>query len=329
MTRQDSHQDGADPLDFPGARRLRAAGKVAPPSAEAVAAALAAVRSAASSAEGGGPVIALDREPAATVVPMRRWRRRVPVLVSAAAVAAIALGVAFQPWSGPEETGSSPAAERTGAAPYWKVRTFQWNRTVDPGQRPDETHQTTWVSRNGTREQSGDGPVLDYSVADVGGTVYVIGGRPISWDDLPKLPTDPAALRARLLGKATGDSAIEDLYDGIEELLARSPAEPKLRAALFTVLTELPGARVTKGVEDSTGRSGTAVAIDADTWRRQLIVDTRAFHALESVNTAREDGLKWGSRKLRAGDPLHRTTYLSVGPAWKAPKPVREAPKPA
>ncbi|MET9644749.1 hypothetical protein [Streptomyces syringium] len=325
MTGQDRNTDGTDFLDFPGAGRLKAAGKVAPPSADAVAAALAAVRSAADRAEGDGQAIELEWEPPAPVVPVRTWRRRLPALVSAAAVVAIALGVAFQPGSGSGDGQSSPAAERTaertGTAPYWKVRIHQWNRTS--AQRPDDSYETVWLSRSGTRGQFGDGPVRQYTPVEMAGTAYMVGRNPIMWRELEALPTDPAALRARLVGKATGEGVEEGLFDGVEELLARSPAEPELRAALFKVLTRIPGVRVTERVKDSTGRVGTAVDLDADTWHRRLIIDTEAFHTLEAVDTARDDGLKWGTQRLRAGDLLHRTTYLSVGPVWEAPKPSR------
>ncbi|MBP2407059.1 hypothetical protein [Streptomyces syringium] len=328
MTGQDRNTDGTDFLDFPGAKRLVAAGKVAPPSADAVAAALAAVRSAAGRAQEDGPdgtAVELAWEPAAAVavVPVRTWRR-LPVLVSVAAVMAIALGAAFQPGQGSGDPQNSPAAERTaapertGTAPYWKVRTVQWNRSST--RPPDETHQTEWRSRSDLRGKSGDGPVQYYSL-DIAGIPYKICKNPVMWDELKELPTDPAALRARLVGKTTGESVAEGLFDGVEELLSQSPAEPRLRAALFQVLTRIPGARVTERVKDSTGRAGTAVDLDADTWHRRLIIDTGEFHALESVDTARDDGLMWGKQKLRAGDLLHRTTYLSVGPAWEAPKP--------
>ncbi|MBB5119481.1 hypothetical protein AF335_28760 [Streptomyces eurocidicus] len=324
MTGQQDMND-RDLLDFPGARRLKAAGKVAPPSADAVAAALAAVRAAAAGqTEEAGPAVEweLEREPVAAVVPVRTWRRRLPVLVSAAAVAAIALGVAFQPWSGSGDAQVSPAAgpaaasERTGAAPYWKVRIHHWGRSTEGR---DESYETVWLGRSGTRGQFGDGPVREYTPVEMAGTAYVINRNPIMWDELKKLPTDPAALRARLVGKATGEEAEEGLFDGVEELLARSPAEPELRAALFEVLTGIPGVRVTERVKDSTGRAGTAVDMDAGTWHRRLIIDTGAFHTLESVDTARNDGLKWGTQELRAGDLLHRTTYLSVGPVREAP----------
>ncbi|MGA5132826.1 hypothetical protein ACPCTO_23775 [Streptomyces olivoreticuli] len=334
MTGQQDIND-KDLLDFPGARRLKAAGKVAPPSADAVAAALAAVRSAAAgAAEGGGPAVEyeLEREPVAAVVPLRTWRRRLPVLASAAAVVAVVLGVAFGPWSDSGDAqGSSPAAQRTaaeertgtGTAPYWKVKTRQWSRSSESRQK-DESYETVWRSRSDTRGQSGDGPV-QYYTQDVAGVPYTICGNRIYWDQVNKLPTDPEELRARLVGKETGEEAEEGLFLGIEELLASSPAEPPLRAALFEVLKRIPGARVTEHVKDSTGREGTAVDLDAGTWRERLIVDTGTFHTLELANTARNDGLKWGKRELRAGDLLMRTTYLSVGPAWEAPRP---APRP-
>ncbi|MFF7725814.1 hypothetical protein [Streptomyces sp. NPDC008001] len=323
MTGQDSSTDGTDFLDFPGAGQLKAAGKVPPPSAGAIAAALAAVRSEAGREEAEGPAVELRGEPVAAVVPVRTWRRRLPVLVSAAAVVVIALGVAFQPWSDSGGAQSSPAAagERTETAPYWKVRMLQWSRSSDKAQRPDGSYETVWLSRSGTLEQRGDGPVYEYSQKDTGGVAYVICDKPVTWDGLKELPTDPAALRDRLVGKATGESAEEGLFNGIEDLLARSPAEPRLRAALFEVLTGIPGARVTERVKDSTGRVGTVVELDADTWRRRLIIDTQAFHVLEAVDTARNDGLPWGTQKLSAGDLIHRTTYVSVGPAWEAPKP--------
>ncbi|MGH4033439.1 hypothetical protein ACQB60_31390 [Actinomycetota bacterium Odt1-20B] len=325
--RQD--MDDRDLLDFPGAGRLKAAGKVAPPSADAVAAALAAVRSAARQAEetengngnGNGPAVELDWEPGPAVVPVRTWRRRLPALVSAAAVAAIALGVAVQPWTDFGAERTSPAAQPTETAPYWKAQMLEWMRSSGKAQQPEGTRKTVWLSRNGTREQGANGLVLDYPREVKGGMSYVICGNSVLWDDLRKLPTDPAALRARLVGKATGDDAEEGLYDGIEELLTQSPAEPRLRAALFKVLTGIPGVQVGERVEDSTGRSGTAVELDAGTWHRRLIIDTGTYHVLESVDTARNDGLSWGKQKLRAGDPIRRITYLSVGPAQKAPEP--------
>ncbi len=348
MTRQDTHADDGALLDFPDAGRLRAAGRVTPPSADVVAAALAAVRSAANPAAeadqttgpdraevahqagragraeragragGAEPVIGLEREPAAEIVPAQTWRR-LPVLVSAAAVAAVALGATFQPWSDAGDERVTPATERAGTAPYWKVRTLEWNRTLDRDQRPDESYETIWVSRSGTRGKPSNGLVQDYTRQDMGGTVWVVCGKPVGWDELRKLPTDPAALRSRLVGEATGDSVPEELFDGVEDLLARSPAESELRAALFEVLTGIPGARVTEEIKDSTGRASTAVELDADTWRQQLIVDTKSFHVLETVDRARNDGLAWGSQKLRSGDVIHRTTYLSVGPAWQQP----------
>ncbi|GAA3063276.1 hypothetical protein GCM10020000_53330 [Streptomyces olivoverticillatus] len=164
----------------------------------------------------------------------------------------------------------------------------------------------------------------------MGPTAYVICGRPVLWDDLEKLPTDPDALRARLVGKDTGESAAEGLFNGVEELLARSPAEPRLRAALFKVLTGIPGARVTERVKDSTGRAGTAVDLDAGTWRLRLIIDTGAFHVLETVTTARNDGLSWGDAAApgRGSPPPHHLPLrrARLGGAEAVPADVAAPP---
>ncbi|MBH1934923.1 hypothetical protein I5Q34_11665 [Streptomyces sp. AV19] len=319
-----------DALDFPGADRLRAAGRVAPPSPDVVAAALAAVRSAA-----GGPredaveEVELEREPVAAVVPVRTWRRRLPVLVSAAAVVVVALGVAFQPWADSGGVQGSPATERTavrertGPAPYWKVRTMTWQPASETGKGPQKSYRTLWFGRNKALVQEDDGTVVetgDFS-SETQQMAYDLPGKSLDWDDVGKLPTDPVALRSLLAGNDTGEFARDGLFDGIAELLARSPAEPPVRAALFKILTRIPGVRVTEGAKDSTGRAGTAVELDtAFDWRSRLVVDTRTFHMLETSNAAR-GSREWAGVRLRAGDVAERTTYLSTGPAWEVPKP--------
>ncbi|KNB51762.1 hypothetical protein [Streptomyces caatingaensis] len=330
MTGQQDRND-EDVLAFPGARRLRAAGEVAPPSADVVAAALAAVRRAAAGpeedADGG---VELVREPAAAAVPVRKWRRRLPVLVSAAAVVAVALGVTVQPWSGSGGGHGSPAAGRTAVrervepAPYWKVRTVTWSWAVGKGEGPRKTYETLWFGRDKALQQMGDGTVLetgDFST-ETRQMAYDVPGKPVTWDDVGKLPTDPAALRKRLVGSAGGDTAEEGLFNGIAALLARSPAEPPVRAALFEVLTRIPGVRVTERVKDSTGRAGTAVEMDlkGDDWRRRLVVDPGTFHVLETSDTAWR-ARPWGAGRIRAGDPGERVTYLSTGPARTVPPP--------
>ncbi|GAA2931288.1 hypothetical protein GCM10020221_28850 [Streptomyces thioluteus] len=322
-----------DALDFPGADRLRAAGRVAPPSPDVIAAALAAVRQAAAGPgeENAVESVELEREPVAEIVPVRKWRRRMPVLVSAAAVVAVALGVAFQPWSDSGGVQGSPATQRTavreraGTAPYWKVRTFHYERAFHEGKAANNYEQTEWLSRGGQRIRTGpDGPVRELPISEP--MTFKVCEQLFTWDELGKLPTDPAALRSRLVGKATGADARQGLFNGIEELLAGSPAGLPLRKALFKVLTDVPGVRVTAGVKsDMTARVGTAVEIEWDGWRRRVIVETDTFHVVESRDTARGNSQIWGTVKLRDGEVATQTSYIEIAPAWEAPKPSPSA----
>ncbi|WP_372409331.1 hypothetical protein [Streptomyces luteireticuli] len=317
-----------DILDFPGADRLRSAGRVAPPSPDVIAAALAAVRQAAAGpTEAPVESVELEREPVAAVVPVRKWRRRMPVLVSAAAVVAVALGAAFQPWSDSGGVQGSPATQRTAVreraetAPYWKVRTFHYERAYHKGGAALTWEETEWLGRMTVRSRTTpDGPIKDLPMSEP--MTFKVCDQPVSWDDLEKLPTDPAALRNRLVGKATGADARQGLFNGIEDLLSRSPAGLPLRKALFKVLTDIPGVRVTTGGKsEMTSRVGTAVEIEWDGWRRRLIVETDTFRAVESRDTAGRDSQPWGTVKLRKGELASQTSYIELAPAWEVPKP--------
>ncbi|MEJ8640689.1 hypothetical protein WKI68_02985 [Streptomyces sp. MS1.HAVA.3] len=158
-------------LAFPDSDRLRAAGEVPAPGPAVVEAALLAVRAAAA-AEQSGPV--------PVAAPPRRLRTR-RLLVSAAAIAAIAAGVSVYPVS--SLRGAPPAATATAAdflrqvaaaeakgaaadAPYWKVRTVTtvWGETVFPETGRSETptvhDRTTWVGPDSQFLQDGDGEVF-------------------------------------------------------------------------------------------------------------------------------------------------------------------------
>ncbi|MFJ9028333.1 CU044_5270 family protein [Streptomyces sp. NPDC102274] len=337
-----------DVLDFPGADRLRAAADVAPPSPAAVSAALTAVRAAAAKSD--------------TVVPLASRRDRMRrILVSAAAVAAIATGAAVYPIVG---IGSSPPAAEADAAsflhsvadtagaksvsnaPYWKVKKRTWVTSGLPGRvYPTET-RTEWLGRNSWFLAGlGDSEVMEftglangwslasngrarmtngYHVAQPGRHEQtswrvgpIVSGRVnseiITWDELKTLPTEPKALRAKLLNGATGPDAEKNLFNGIDSLLSNAPAGPRLRAALFEVLADIPDVGLVGHVKDSAGRSGTAVELKMGYGSSRLIIDPKTSRLLEATSATRS------GPKSDAG--VIRTTYLSAGPAEKAPRP--------
>ncbi|MFE4943947.1 CU044_5270 family protein [Streptomyces sp. NPDC056641] len=155
-----------DVLDFPGADRLRAAADVAPPSPEVVSGALTAIRAAAADSETVVPLAARPRHRA------RRF------LVSAAAVAAIAAGVAVFPVVG---IGSSPPAAEANAvsflhrmadtagaesvsnAPYWKVERRTSVTSPVPGRTYPTRTATEWLGRDSWfADLTGKGEVMEF-----------------------------------------------------------------------------------------------------------------------------------------------------------------------
>ncbi|MFE2046452.1 CU044_5270 family protein [Streptomyces sp. NPDC059477] len=310
-----------DVLDFPGAETLSDAGMVDPPSPSAVAAAQAAVRA------------ALARETADVL-----GRRRVPVrrrfVGAALAVAAVTAAVLVYPAVSVD--GSPPAASANAVAflhgvadtaaegsksatdaPYWKVRALyptvasSNGGTIVPG---DRGVQTTWYSRTAIISEQGPGGRDSGACRDgfctfpeSKGMHWTVGKTKLSWDELGQLPTDPAALKARLLG-GTADNAGSDgpLYNSIVQLLATAPTSPQLRAALFEILAGMDDVRLVGPVQDSTGRQGTAVEWDGPEMQHRLIVDPDSSAVLEHQEKGSFTGDAWVS-----------TTFLSTGPAWK------------
>ncbi|MER5860518.1 CU044_5270 family protein [Streptomyces sp900105245] len=94
---------------------------------------------------------------------------------------------------------------------------------------------------------------------------------PTRWQELTKLPTDPAGLvlavhKQLVHGRPTSVSGIKAqdwpmIEFGIVGLLHRTPVMPPgLRAAAFEALGMVPGVTATPGVTDTEGRAGVAIA---------------------------------------------------------------------
>ncbi|MFG3021760.1 CU044_5270 family protein [Streptomyces sp. NPDC048254] len=300
-----------DVLDFPGADALAAAGRVEPPSASAVAAARAAVREA----------VARDTADAVPLRPRGRVRRR--FVGAALAVAAVTATVLVYPTVSFD--GGTPAASADAAAflnrvadtaadgdtsaanaPYWKVRVRFTGTVRGVGSGP----QTTWYSPTAVYLPTPGAETKrchDGFCKFPGEMSWTIGKTKVTWDELDELPTDPAALKARLFEDAAGVSASQgSLYNGIVKMLATSPSSPALRAALFEILAEMDDVHLVGTVKDSAGRRGTAVEWQGSELHARLIVDPATSAVLE----LRQTGFPTRTARMVS-------TYLSVGPAWK------------
>ncbi|MEO3973168.1 hypothetical protein [Streptomyces sp. CAU 1734] len=294
-------------LDFPGAGALRDAGRVAPPDPAAVARALAVVRAA---AEAETPVAAA---PAARR-PLSLGRR---VLATSVALAAVAAGVLAYGATDAADAGDRPAhrAEAVGLttflentanvaasrpvadAKYWKVRT----KTSSEGAKPTSVADT-YFARS-----------MDAVYIVVGGKTHKkpgkfnwgLGPRKLyGWDDLNRLPTDPAKLVA--LMNSDKEYAGQSAFLGAGTLLGATPARPALRAGLYRALGRLPGVKLVGTVKDSTGRSGTELVFSGKQSTDYLVIDPGTSVLLEARQVS-----NIGSDRGQ----VVRTTYLLSAPA--------------
>ncbi|WP_338702347.1 hypothetical protein V2W30_33590 [Streptomyces sp. Q6] len=273
---------------------------MAPPSAGAVRAARLAVAQISLQDRPDLRELAAGPEPGAATP---RWRRR-RLLVAAAAVLALALGGAAYPVLGGDpaadasaasflsEVAETAAAGPAPSAPYWKVRVAVVNE--DDGRRTD----TTYIDRGG-RVWS---VASDGSVQKPGPKLmhWRVGDRRLTWKQLGTLPASADALAARLG---------PDAFDQAVMLLEGAPLRPAVRAALFEILADQDGVELIGTVEDSRGRTGTAVeyttAPSEFTGERttiRLVIAPGSGELLESASRTK-------------GRPDERTTFLEVGPA--------------
>lgn len=89
----------------------------------------------------------------------------------------------------------------------------------------------------------------------------------LSAAEVRALPTDPAALRARVEG---GEITLTAM---VGQLLATALTPPEVKVALFEVLKGLPGATLVTGATDPKGRTGVGVQFDTPAWKTLFLFD--------------------------------------------------------
>lgn len=214
--------------------------------------------------------------------------------------------------------------DRAAGAAYWHV--------TSEVQRPDTEpfRRDIWQARSGetilrdeslAAEQSGNG-ALDPGVIRTESleqpATYVVGGEPLTWDDLGELPTDAVELRELLEEMVRDHPSGEDneLWEGVTGLLRESPASPALRRALWQVAATVPDVELVGAMTDSIGREGTAIErdqLDQGWYRVVYILDPTDGTLLETRNIAAD------------GTVAFRATQLTQVPTETAPTP--QAPR--
>lgn len=252
----------------------------------------------------------------------RRARRRRIGLSLVGAAATATLAVTLLPWSPFGRTSEAQAAEvlvvaseaaatqpdTVGDAPYWHTVTTY----VQEGLGADgvEHRRESWGARvePGLLIDEGLDAVMGMGVAR-----FQIGATSLDWAGLDALPTDPVALRDMVYTDLPENSRSKDdlAFDQITALLVESPASPALRAALWTVASQIDGVRLVGEVTDAAGRTGTALELtigdDPGTEVLRLVVDPGTGTLLERVDTYDGPGTD--------SDVRYRATFLEQGPA--------------
>lgn len=265
-----------------------------------------------------------------TAVRRRRRPRRwgISALTGAAAAAAAAAVIAVPlivatPASAEEvllaaaEAAGQQVDEAAGAA-YWHVLSEVDYPETEPFQRE------IWQARSGesilrdeaiAAEAAGESaldPALVRSESLGQPAAFVVGGDPLSWQDLEALPVDASELEALLRAKVSGHPSGEEneLWESITGLLRESPASPALRRALWQVAASMPDVELVGTMTDSAGRQGTAVE------RNQL--DQGWYRVVYILDPA--DGTLLETQDIEAdGTVVYRSTQLEQGPSDTAP----------
>ena len=305
MSRQDVEESGmtgrAVLLDFPGADELVAAGRVEPPSAQALARALAGIEAAVATQEAGHA--AGHKKGAVVSAPLRGMSGRRRVLVALFTAAAVAAGVVTYANTGetPTDTGTRSEAHADTASVFLNdISTVAATQSVPSG-KYWKMHLTVGDSY---LSQSMDFYVVNDGKAYKKGRQpdWQLGPKDLDWKSLDQLTTDPAKL-LQLLQTPPRPKSISP-FDQAVTLLGGSPASPKLRAGLFKAMAGLKGVKLVGTVKDSTGRGGTALEFAEARSVGRVIVDPKTSAILEYTFT-------WTAGASKG--KVTRQTFLSVG----------------
>jgi hypothetical protein len=138
------------------------------------------------------------------------------------------------------------------------------------------------------------------------------GPGPPNYNQLSKLPTDPAQLKQLIENRTveSGPPGDSETFQIIGDLLRDTDAPPDLRAALYTIASQLPGVKLIGATHDQLGRPGTGVAYDSFGQRNELIFDPQTSALLaEQTSVTRRSRLY----PFHPGTLISWTSYLASG----------------
>jgi hypothetical protein len=200
---------------------------------------------------------------------------------------------------------SAAGSHGAASSAYWHVKSIQH---LPEGDVPREL----WIGRENRSILKQEGDVILLPPA-----TFSMETGTITWDELLALPTNVRELRALLEARVAG--AARDpgyaMFKLVGDLLAESPASPRLRAALWRVLAALPDVTMHGRVADAEGRTGWKIRFSTGAVGEiDYVVDPATGALLEArhrpSDPARE---KWsvvylesdGTDRIPFGPPVH------------------------
>lgn len=215
-------------------------------------------------------------------------------------------------WEGQRDLGFAPRTEADKRA--WRAAGAPKSSEVDSD--PDAM---TWRMAPG-KGTLGQLDASERYLSELGG---------FRFDQVQRLPTDPAKLRAlfvariavsneRLAPEASVAESHLRLFESMSELLLDVPTPPDVRAAAFRVLAEIPGVHSMGDVTDSQGRPGVGIELthtsSGAVWHSELVLDPATNLILSST----------GSAYMAGGDasqPEKEQTTVILDAGWTDDRP--------
>ncbi|WP_043631839.1 hypothetical protein [Nonomuraea candida] len=209
-------------------------------------------------------------------------------------------------WLGYRQPGAYPKSDKDREA---------WRRDGSPARwTRDVTGQTVALSTRPTKGHVT--PVRGQNAQ------FFLAGQYLTYEEVQRLPADPAALKAWLTKAAQvaeGRDVERFARDSLPDLFHRLPAPKEVRAAAYQVLLGMPGVHVRGAARDGLGREGTALTIDQPqatgpkaergTIIKRLIIDTAAMVLLSD---------EFGPQGAGSVDLVMRAGWTNTGPAVPA-----------
>ncbi|MEV4248060.1 CU044_5270 family protein [Streptosporangium canum] len=173
---------------------------------------------------------------------------------------------------------------------YTKALIHLSEQEATPNAGKTQTHDS-WQKGDGKKRATRHRGVSSGEVAPIGSTGLATGNISRSpevsrWDVayLRSLPLDPVALLERLRKDGenlSGRSNLPEawtLFQHVQMILQEGAPPPRLRAALYSVVSKLEGIGTEGKVQDLAGREGMGIYLDkGDGTRHEIIVDPTSY----------------------------------------------------